>query len=297
MMFVVAGATGKTGSAVANALLQRGEQVRVLVRSAQAAASWRAKGAEAALVSLDDATGLNRALRGARGLYTLIPEDPRALDFSAQRRAIVSALSAAVSASQVPHVVLLSAQAAGAPEPPGPGLELRLAERALATTGTTLTVLRASYFQENVLAALTPARALRVYPSFFGSPDFAVTTNATHDVGVLAAQRLLCPPARSETVDVLGPSYAIRELAQRLGEALGVSLRVVDVPAAQQADTLCRAGLSASHAQALAALFAAYRAGLVSPRARRSVHVHTRLEQLLPSLLAGGAHRLAEATV
>lgn len=294
-MFVVAGVTGKTGKVAAESLLRRGERVRVLVRSARGAAVWRAKGAEAALLSLDDATALSAALRGARGFYALVPEDPLAADFSAQRRAIVSALAAAVGASRVPHVVLLSALAVNAAEPAGPAAELRFAELLLRTTATNLSVLRASYFQENVLSAYTPARRDGVFPNFFGSPDFTVTTNATRDVGELAAALLLDPPARSRTVDVVGPSYSIGQLAALLGNALGTVLHVVDVPAAQHVQALCSAGMSASYAHALRELFAAYRAGHVTPRADHAWHVNTRLEQLLPTLLAVGAAAAQQA--
>ena len=45
-MFVVFGATGQTGSAVADTLLEKKLPVRVVLRSAKAADAWRAKGAE-----------------------------------------------------------------------------------------------------------------------------------------------------------------------------------------------------------------------------------------------------------
>lgn len=284
-MFVVAGVTGKTGKVVAESLLRRGERVRVLVRGERAATEWRVKGAEARVVSLDKATELSAALRGARGLYTLLPEDPLAADFSGQRRAIVAALTAAVEAARVPHVVLLSALAVGAAPPHGPAADLRYAELLLRTTCAKLSVLRASYFQENVLAACVPAQRHGVYPNFLGSPELTLTTNATRDVGELAADLLREPPARSEVVDVVGPTYSVRQLAQHLGNALGMSLRIVEVPAAEQVEVLCSQGLSASYARSLAQLFACFREGRVSPRAAHAVQVSTPLPLLLSTLV------------
>ena len=53
-MFVVVGATGNTGSAVVETLLNRKQPVRIVVRSPEKAVSWSAKGAEVAVASLED---------------------------------------------------------------------------------------------------------------------------------------------------------------------------------------------------------------------------------------------------
>ena len=44
-MFVISGATGNTGSVVAQTLLDRGQPVRVIVRSAHKGEDWSASGA------------------------------------------------------------------------------------------------------------------------------------------------------------------------------------------------------------------------------------------------------------
>src|SRR5438552_3714233 len=53
-MYVVTGVTGHTGSVVASKLLDEGKPVRVIVRSEEKGRSWRDRGAEVAVVSLDD---------------------------------------------------------------------------------------------------------------------------------------------------------------------------------------------------------------------------------------------------
>ncbi len=60
-MYVVAGVTGQTGSAVAETLLGQGKAVRVIVRSAEKGETWRARGAEVAVASLEDANSLRKA--------------------------------------------------------------------------------------------------------------------------------------------------------------------------------------------------------------------------------------------
>src|SRR3954469_8840490 len=75
VMFVISGASGHTGSVVASTLLARGAKVRVIVRDAKKGEAWKGKGAEVALASLDDAKALAEALRGADGVYALVPPD------------------------------------------------------------------------------------------------------------------------------------------------------------------------------------------------------------------------------
>ncbi|TKB92117.1 MAG: NAD-dependent epimerase/dehydratase family protein, partial [Nitrospira sp.] len=60
-MFVVLGATGNTGSAVVETLLSRNQPVRVIVRSTDKGAGWKAKGADVAVASLDEVPALTKA--------------------------------------------------------------------------------------------------------------------------------------------------------------------------------------------------------------------------------------------
>ena len=66
-MFVVVGATGNTGSAVADTLLKTKQSVRIVVRSAEKGSSWKAKGADIAVASLDDVPALIKAFEGSTG--------------------------------------------------------------------------------------------------------------------------------------------------------------------------------------------------------------------------------------
>ena len=67
-MYVVMGATGNTGSVVAQRLLAQGKPVRVIVRSADKAATLAKQGAEIAVADMNDDRALAQALRGAEGL-------------------------------------------------------------------------------------------------------------------------------------------------------------------------------------------------------------------------------------
>ena len=286
-MFVVAAASGRTGRVVAETLLARGAPVRALVRNRDRAASWRHRGVDAVDIALDDAGALARAFAGATGVYTILPEDPTARDFHDHRRRIADAIAGAARSSGVPHVVLLSAALAVLAEGNGPAKDLHHAEHALRATGTHLTAIRASYFQENVAAALPLARSQGIYPSFLQSVDLAFPTNATREVGRLAASCLLDAPAASEVIDLVGPRYSVRDLAAKLGAAIGRTLSVVVIPPAEQVDTLTRTGMPRDFAEALVEMFACVSSGRVSLQGDRVVTGQTTLDDILPALIAG----------
>ncbi|MFN7131016.1 MAG: NAD(P)H-binding protein, partial [Myxococcales bacterium] len=119
-MYLVAGVTGHTGAATANALLAAGQKVRVLVRSEEKGEPWKQKGAEVAIGDLGDPASLRKALEGTKGVYLLSPPNFAATDFIADRKALIAKAAEALKASQVPAVVFLSSVAAQHPAGTGP---------------------------------------------------------------------------------------------------------------------------------------------------------------------------------
>ncbi|MBK5281120.1 MAG: NAD(P)H-binding protein [Nitrospiraceae bacterium] len=148
-MFVVVGATGNTGSAVVETLLSRKQPVRIVARSAEKAASWKAKGAEVAVASLEDVPAMTKALEGATGLYLLVPPNYGATAWLSEQRQRMDQAAQAVKASGIPHVVFLSSIGAHVAEGTGPIQAVRYGEQALGAVAKHLTVLRPCYFMEN----------------------------------------------------------------------------------------------------------------------------------------------------
>src|SRR4051794_10748643 len=157
-MYVILGATGHTGSVVAETLLAQKQPVRVVVRSAEKGAAWKARGAEVAVAAVEDTAALATAFRGATGVYALVPPDLTAPDVLGRGRRIVDAIAGAIEASKVPHVVFLSSIGAHLSEGTGVVLTVHYGEQRLAATGAALTSIRAGYFLEN-FGALIPVAA------------------------------------------------------------------------------------------------------------------------------------------
>lgn len=282
--FVVAGVSGHVGSVVARDLLAAGDDVTVIVRDAKKGNDWSARGAKVAVGSLDDAEFVAATVKGADGLFTLIPPHYATGDIYAAQRKTADALAAGVKKGGVPLVVLLSSVGADRADKNGPIKGLHYAETKLRETGTKLVALRAGSFQENVAGAVAAAKQAGIYPNFSPSADIPAPQVATQDVGHAAAQLLRSPPARSEVVDLVGPAYSSRQLAEKIGKLLGKALTIVDIPPAGHADALKQAGVPADVAVAFAEMYAGFSAGLLVPKGDRAIKVTTPIDEVLPGL-------------
>jgi uncharacterized protein YbjT (DUF2867 family) len=280
-MFVVAGVTGHVGSVVAKNLLAAGEKVKVLVRDAAKGAEWSKRGAEVAVAELLDTDKLTAALKGAEGFFTLLPANYGAAGFYAVQNKTSDSIAKAVKASGVPHVVILSSIGADLEKGTGPIRGLHYLEKALATTGTKLTAVRAGYFQENFQSVLGAAKGAGIFPNMTPSADYAFPMIATQDIGDLVSHELRFPSAKSDVVDLAGPSYSIRQVAEALGKQLGKPLTIVDVPAAGHVAALQQAGMSQELAEIMAEMNAGFASGAIKPVGDRFKQGRTKLETVI----------------
>jgi uncharacterized protein YbjT (DUF2867 family) len=284
-MFVVAGVTGHVGSVVAEKILAGGHKVKVIVRDGAKGAAWSKKGAEVAVGGLEDQAFLTGALRGATGFFTLLPPNYQATDFFATQRKTADSIAGAVKASGVPHVVMLSSIGADLAAGNGPIKGLHYLENALRAAGVKLTAIRAGSFQENVANVLEPAKKMGIFPNFAPSADYPMPQIATRDIGALAAESLVSPPAKSEVVDLHGPAYSNRQVAEKLGAALGKKLNVVDIPSAGHVAALLQAGMSQSLAELFAEMYAGFATGQIVPKGDRMAQGKTTLDEVIKALV------------
>lgn len=287
-MYVIAGATGHVGSAAARELLANGEKVRVLVRDAAKGEVWSKQGAEVAVVDLSDRVALASALRGSRGFFTLLPTNYAAADFHTDQRRMADSIAGAVQDSGVPHVVMLSAVGADLAEGTGVILWLHYLENRLRETGAVLTAIRSGHFQEKVEAVLGAAREAGIFPNFGESDERPIPMIATRDIGMAVAVALLSPPPSSEVIDLEGPVYTERQVAEKLGAALGQPLQVVNIPRSGWVDAMVEGGLPQPIAEAVAGLYDADERGILQPRGDRRIRGETPIEETLRSLVQAG---------
>jgi uncharacterized protein YbjT (DUF2867 family) len=261
-MFVVAGATGKTGSVVAATLLERKQPVRVIVRNSEQGAAWKAKGADVAVASLEDAETLTSALKGATGGYFLVPSNYTASQYLNDRKRLIDALTAAVTSSDLRHLVLLSSIGAQIPTGTGPIRALHYAEGRLGAVAHSITIVRAPYFMENWMPDLSAARTQGILPSFL-SAGRKIPMIAACDIGHIAAECVLDQPKGRRVLELSGPhEYSPDDVAAAMGEHFRRRVTVQQLPLRAVAPTLTSMGCSTD----VAKLFEEMYAGLDSGR-------------------------------
>ncbi|MBV9078342.1 MAG: NmrA family NAD(P)-binding protein [Methylobacteriaceae bacterium] len=262
-MFVIAGITGQTGAAAAEALLARGQRVRAPVRDLGRAAPWAARGVELVQSDVADAERLAAVLDGAEGAYMLAPPDLAHPDPVGSYAATARAVAAASRKAGLARLVFLSSEGAHLPSGTGPIRGLHEAEAILAGAVPTLTFLRATFFQENWRPVFGLAAEQGILPTMLDPLDRPRTMVATRDIGRVAAELLLetAPPA---IVELSGPEpYSANDVAQAVGRALGRQVAAVQPPREAWVATLQAAGLGEAYATLIAEMYDGINAGHV----------------------------------
>jgi uncharacterized protein YbjT (DUF2867 family) len=190
-MYVITGATGNTGSEVAEKLLAQGAQVRVVGRDAKRLERFAKKGAEAFVADLTDSAALTKAFSGARAVYAMIPPAISAQDVLAHYRRAGDALAAAIEKSGIKYAVVLSSVGADKPDKTGPVVGLHDLEKKLnAIPGLNALYLRPAGFMENLLFQVG---VIKAFDTMAGpvKGDLRVPMIAARDIGDAAADALL----------------------------------------------------------------------------------------------------------
>lgn len=253
-MFVISGATGNTGSVVAQTLLDQGQAVRVIVRSAEKGAVWKEKGAEVVIADILDIDAVAKALEGASGAYFMLPPDlnnPSFLDVSIER---AKAFVAAAKAARLPHAVMLSSVGAQHADRVGPISTVAAMEKLFIEASIPLTAVRPGYFLENIAEMLPVVEEAEVYPSMILPLDFKIDMVATKDIGLTAAEALLNPPTMPHRVIELkgADKYSAHDIAAAYSKSLGREISAVPVPQDAWVPQLLDAGLSQQGAETMA---------------------------------------------
>ncbi|MFO0775179.1 MAG: NAD(P)H-binding protein [Nitrospiraceae bacterium] len=257
-MYVVLGVTGNTGSVVAETLLQKHAPVRVVVRTAEKGAPWKAKGAEVAVASYDDVPAMTQAMRGAKGVYLLVPPSYGAQPWLLHQHKTMDQATAAVKASGVPHVVFLSSVGGQLSGGTGPIRAAHYGEQVLASAAPALTILRPTYFMQNWGATVGMAKAQGVLPMFM-PPQAKLPMISTVDIGRIGAERLLAGGNGRQIVEMTGPEeYSGQQAAEILTQLLGRTVTAQQAPLSAVVPTMKSFGFSDDAAALFEEMYTAF---------------------------------------
>jgi uncharacterized protein YbjT (DUF2867 family) len=268
-MYVILGASGNTGSIIANSLLSKGRKVRVIGRDTGRLQSFVRKGAEAFTANVSDAAALTKAFSGARAAYLMLPPITSREDQERDSDGIAKA----AKESGLRYAVHLSSYGAHVAEGTGPVAGLHSSEQKLnAINGLHVLHLRAAYFMENNLEAIGMIHAMGVFGHAL-LPHLKLPMIATPDVGDYAAHRLLnLDFSGKQTRELLGErDLSMAEVTAEIARGIGrPGLRYQQFPYDQVQQVLTQMGIPPKKAAVYIEMFRAINAGVLAALEPRS---------------------------
>jgi len=272
-MYVVLGASGNTGSIVANALLDLGKEVRVVGRDSKKLAQFVSRGAEAFTADVVDGEALGRAFAGAEAVYSLTPPNLASTNYRAYQDQAIDAVAKAIETAGVRFAVTLSSVGADKAEKTGPVAGLHTMESRFAQIpGLNALHLRAGYFMENTLPQIGIIQQFGMMAGPVRA-DLPLSMIATRDIGAAAVDTLLrLDFSGQQTRELLGQrDLTYSEVARIVGAAIGKpALAYVQLPAEQVILAMGQMGISKNVASLLCEMSDALDSGYMKALEPRS---------------------------
>lgn len=291
-MFLVAGVSGNTGSKVADALLKKGEPVRVVVRDAAKGEPWKARGAEVAVGSLADVDFVVKAFEGIASAYLLVPPQMQAADpIAASKKIIDGYVEALAQNDHLETVAFLSSLGAQYDKFPLGLIDIAAyAESKLLGVNIQFFFLRAAYFMENWLQSL-PMMQNGVLPTFLRE-SFPVEMVTTQDIADAAVEALLDPTKPWDVIQIAGPRpYNSFDVAEAFGAALGKTVSVQTLPVEEMVQIMGGWGVPPKLAEGMQVMYNAIHMGRCELKDRPFLTYHgkTSLEQFAKDAVKASA--------
>lgn len=229
-MILVVGATGTLGGMITRGLLERGKQVRILVRGGSDYGSLVTAGAEPVIGDLSDRAALGRAVSGVETVLTTANSARRggqdtveSVEIQGNRSLIDAARDAGVR-----HFIFTSAIGA-AVDSPVPFLRGKgLTEAHLKSTGMDYTILSPNLFMEVWFAHIIGKPVREGNPvTIVGGGNRRHSFVSIKDVAAFAVAAVDNAAARNEQILIGGPeALSWNDVVQRAGGVVGRELGV-----------------------------------------------------------------------
>jgi uncharacterized protein YbjT (DUF2867 family) len=211
---LLTGITGKTGGAIANSLLARNVNFRALVRDKDKARGYADKGVELVTGDLANPESVAAAMAGCDTAVLILPN-------SKEQEAMELAFIDTAEKSGIRHIIKLSSpEAVRGTTSPIPLAHIA-AEDAIMASGMNWTLIRPSFFMQNLIGSINGAKATGKISMPMGDGTVAPTDVA--DAGEFFAEVLTNPePHYGRCYDVTGPEVlTFTQIAEQCSEVFG----------------------------------------------------------------------------
>src|SRR5580693_9196867 len=259
-MYLVMGITGNVGGATARHLLKQGKQVRALVRDREKATRWAEHGVELVDGDWNEATAIERALKGVEGAFVMLPAVWAPSPDYREAKSVIANYVEALTKLVPSRVVALSSMGAHRTSGVGNVTALSLLEQGFRSLPSPVAFVRAGGFFENFLFGLQAAQG-GTLPVFYNPTNRKSTMVATDDIGAEVATLLTGPAWSGHRVIELGSMVSADEVAGQLGEVLRRDVKAFAVPRAGWAEAFEQFGVPKGHTGPAEEMFESVNAG------------------------------------
>lgn len=254
-MYIILGATGHVGSAVAKNLLQANQPVTIITHDEAKRAEWEALGATVAVVDIYDTEKLLEVFNTGTRLFLLHPPAPISTDTVTEEKKTLTSILTALEGSSIEKVVAESTYGAREGEGIGDSGILYHMEEQLKRIGIPHSIIRAAYYMSNWDMSIESAQKEGKVYSFY-PPNFSLPMVAPADLGKVAARLLQESVAQTGLHWVEGPKqYTINDVAIAFSAAIGKPVAAVQIPKDKWLTTMQQdMGFSEPAAKSMAAM-------------------------------------------
>jgi uncharacterized protein YbjT (DUF2867 family) len=225
-LILVTGATGQQGGAVARALLNDGQKIRIMTRHPDKAAELTKAGAEVVKGDLTNQADLQAAVRGIYGVFAMSTPFEAGMDAEVRQGVL---LADAAKQAGVIHYVYTSVGSANR-HTGIPHFESKWkVEQHIAKIGLPATILRPVFFMENFTTYSKPSpEGVLTMPL---RPDRKLAMVALRDIGQFGTATFGRPKDfLGEAIDLAGDELTIPEVAALFTKATRRSIRFQEFP-------------------------------------------------------------------
>ena len=250
-MILITGASGNVGSQLVKALSKRRDHVRVFVRSRARSQAIEPLGIEFVEGDFTKQDTFARALAGIDRLFLLIPSSS---EVEQQQRNFVDA----AKRSGVKHIVKLSQLGADAQSTGRFQRYHGAVEDYIRNSGIEHTFLRPNLFMQGLLNFRAAISAQGAF--YIAAGDAKVSIVDVRDIAAIAALALTETGHEGKIYEITGPeSLTHTEMADRLSEAIGKTVKYVNISPDSMRQGLLSFGMPAWQADGLVEDYDIYR--------------------------------------
>jgi len=246
-MILITGATGKTGSATAKSLGEKGDTFRAMIRNEEKKEGLESLGGEVVIGSIENTEVVNQSMQGVKTVLVLLPNSESQL--ALEKQLVDSAKQAGVERI----VKMSSIEATPDATSPIPKLHLE-SEEYIKQSGLAWTMIKPNFYMQNLLASAgTIKEQGKIFlPMGDGKTGMIDTT----DVGKVLAKVLSEDGHESMNHEITGPEIlSFYEVAEIFSQVLGKQVDYVDVPMDAYKETLGQFLTNQWHLDAVIDLF------------------------------------------